>query len=466
MCFSNGDGVGAVLDRNGLRPSRYVLTHDGLLVMGSEVGTLEIDPADIATKGRLEPGRIFYADLEEGRIIADAELKDRYISLHPYKTWVETHQIELADLDVNESTNAATDDGSPEARFALQQTFGYSLEDMRFLLAPMAANGKEPLGSMGEDSALACLSDRSRLLFHYFKQNFAQVTNPAIDSIRERPVMTLDSTLGAEKNLLDETPKHAELLRLHRPVLRNAELKAIREIDKPGFKTLTLSTLYKVAEGGSGLRAAIGQLCREASQAIAAGANILILSDRGVSPELAPIPALLATGAVHHHLIRESSRTRCGLVVETGEAREVAHFALLVGYGAGGINPYLAFETVDISRSWERIPGSRGWGSTCSHAKPRCVTAEASRAALSSIPNSMPVVSISGGFEASSTPSIQNRLRSSSAPCEMKVSRVSRSMRPLPTTIRFACARFGDCSSSSSTASRFPSKRWRRPQRS
>ncbi len=351
MCFSNGDGVGAVLDRNGLRPSRYVVTHDGLLVMGSEVGTLEIDPADIESKGRLEPGRIFYADLEEGRIIADAELKDRYINLHPYKTWVETHQIELRDLD--SSAKAGTSEAGvvspaiePADRLALQQTFGYTLEDLRFLIAPMAANAKESLGSMGEDSALACLSDRSRLLFHYFKQSFAQVTNPAIDSIRERPVMTLDSTLGAEKNLLEETPEHAELLRLHRPVLRNAEFEAIRRIDRPGFKAETLSTLYPVAGGGPGLRKAIGELCQAASQAIAAGANILVLSDRGVTSELAPIPALLATGAVHHHLIRESSRTRCGLVVETGEAREVAHFALLIGYGAGGINPYLAFETV------------------------------------------------------------------------------------------------------------------------
>ena len=342
MCFSNGDGVGAVLDRNGLRPSRYVVTHDGLLVMGSEVGTLPIAPEDIAVKGRLEPGRIFYADLDEGRIIADAELKDRYISQHPYKTWVETNQLELADLGRVEAIHTP----NSAIRLPLQQTFGYTLEDFRFLIAPMAANGKEALGSMGEDSALACLSDRPRLLFQYFKQNFAQVTNPAIDSIRERPVMTLDSTLGAEKNLLEETPEHARLLRLHRPVLRNAELEAIRQIDSPGFKAETLSTLFKVADGGAGLRAAIDRLCREASQAIAAGANILILSDRGVSSELAPMPSLLATGAVHHHLIRENSRTRCGLVVETGEAREVAHFALLVGYGAGGINPYLAFETV------------------------------------------------------------------------------------------------------------------------
>jgi len=342
MCFSNGDGVGAVLDRNGLRPSRYVVTKEGLVVMGSEVGTLDIDPGDIVRKGRLEPGRIFYADLEEGRIVEDAELKSRYIMRQPYRQWVETNQLKLADLGRVDAVHQP----NPEIRLSLQQTFGYTLEDQRFLLAPMASNGKEALGSMGEDAALACLSDRPRLLFHYFKQSFAQVTNPAIDSIRERPVMTLDSTLGAEKNLLDETPEHARLLRLHRPVLRDAELEAIRQIDRPGFEARTLSTLFKVGEGGAGLRAALEQLRREASQAIEQGVNILILSDRGVSPELAPIPALLATGAVHHHLIREESRTRCGLVVETGEAREVAHFALLIGYGAAAINPYLALETV------------------------------------------------------------------------------------------------------------------------
>ncbi|MEZ4333449.1 MAG: glutamate synthase large subunit [Myxococcota bacterium] len=342
MSFSNGDGVGAVLDRNGLRPSRYVLTKDGLLVMGSEVGTLKIDPADVVLKGRLEPGRIFYADLEEGRIVDDAELKERYIRRHPYRTWVETNRVTLDDLPQVDLTYRP----NPELRLPLQQSFGYTLEDLRFLIAPMASTGKEALGSMGDDSGLACLSDKPRLLFQYFKQNFAQVTNPAIDSIRERPVMTLDSTIGAEKNLLDETPDHARLLRLHRPVLRDEELEAIRQIDRPGFKAVTLPSLFKVKDAGAGLRSAIAELCRQASQAIADGANILILSDRGVSPELAPIPSLLATGAVHHHLIRENSRTRCGLIVETGEAREVAHFALLIGYGAGAINPYLAFETV------------------------------------------------------------------------------------------------------------------------
>jgi glutamate synthase domain-containing protein 2/glutamate synthase domain-containing protein 1/glutamate synthase domain-containing protein 3 len=358
MCFSNGDGVGAVLDRNGLRPSRYILTKEGLLVMGSEVGTLKIDPADVVVKGRLEPGRIFYADLEQGRIVADAELKDRYIRRQPYRTWVEANRVTLADLpqvDVVHRPN-------PELRMPLQQSFGYTLEDLRFLIAPMAAGGKEALGSMGDDSGLACLSDKPRLLFQYFKQNFAQVTNPAIDSIRERPVMTLDSTLGEEKNLLDETPEHARLLRLNRPILRDEELESIRQIDRPGFKAQTLSMLFKVKDGGAGLRSAITELCRQASQAIASGANILILSDRGVGPELAPIPSLLATGAVHHHLIRESARTRCGLIVETGEAREVAHFALLIGYGAGAINPYLAFETVkDLVDEAAFVPEGLGY---------------------------------------------------------------------------------------------------------
>jgi glutamate synthase domain-containing protein 2/glutamate synthase domain-containing protein 1/glutamate synthase domain-containing protein 3 len=341
MTFSDGTGIGAVLDRNGLRPSRYVVTKDGLVVMGSEVGTLAIEPEDIARKGRLEPGRTFFLDLEEGRIIEDAELKDRYISAQPYRTWVDMNRVTLDDLPAAESAY----EYDPDTILRRQQAFGYTTEDLRLLMSPMFADGKEPLGSMGDDAALACLSDRSRPLFHYFKQNFAQVTNPAIDSIRERPVMTLHSTLGAEKNLLEETPEHARLLRLMHPVLTNEQLETIRSADRVGVKTTTLPMLFKVSEGGEGLKAAVDDLCRRASEAVADGCSILILSDRDISPELAPIPSLLATGAVHHHLIREESRTRCGLVVETGEAREVAHFALLIGYGAGGINPYLAFET-------------------------------------------------------------------------------------------------------------------------
>ncbi len=341
ITFSDGRGIGAVLDRNGLRPSRYVVTKDGRVVMGSEVGTLPLKPEEIEYKGRLEPGRTFFIDLEEGRIIEDAELKDRYVSKAPYRTWVEGHRMTLDDL---ESCEEPVRD-EPTSLLQRQNVFGYTSEALKMLLAPMYAGGKEALGSMGDDAALACLSDHARPLFHYFKQHFAQVTNPAIDSIRERPVMTIQSTLGAEKNLLEETPEHARLLRLFHPVLSNAELESIRQSEGKAIKAVTLVTLFKVADGGDGLRGALNSLCEQAARAVEEGANVLILSDRGISPELAPIPSLLATGAVHHHLIKAESRTRCGLIVETGDAAEVAHFAMLIGYGAAAVNPYVAFET-------------------------------------------------------------------------------------------------------------------------
>ncbi|MCS5637561.1 MAG: glutamate synthase subunit alpha, partial [Myxococcota bacterium] len=341
ITFSDGRGIGAVLDRNGLRPSRYVVTKDGRVVMGSEVGTLALSPDEIEFKGRLEPGRTFFIDLEEGRIIEDAELKDRYVSRKPYRTWIDTHQLALDDL---EATDTAPVD-QPTTLLQRQNAFGYTSEALKILLAPMFAGGKEALGSMGDDAALACLSDHARPLYHYFKQHFAQVTNPAIDSIRERPVMTLQSTLGAERNLLVETPEHASLLRLAHPILSNAELETIRQSKVEAIASVTLPILFKPADGGDGLRGALDALCRQATEAVEGGARILILSDRGMNPELAPIPALLATGAVHHRLINSESRTRCGLIVETGDASEVAHFAMLIGYGAGAINPYVAFET-------------------------------------------------------------------------------------------------------------------------
>ena len=342
IAFTDGTKIGAVLDRNGLRPSRYMVTKDGFLVTASEVGVLDTPPENVVRKGRLQPGRIFFVDLEQGRIIEDEEVKADLVARRPYRTWVETNRVKLGDLaraEVDHHPN-------PETRFVRQQVFGYTSEDLRILIAPMIRDGKEAVGSMGEDAALACLSDRPRLLFHYFKQLFAQVTNPAIDSILERPVMSLFSTLGEERNLLAETPEHARLLRLDRPVITDEELARIRNISLAGFEARTLSTTFKAAEATDGLRAALERLCRQASEAVASGANLLVLSDRDVSPELAPLPVLLATGAVHHHLIREGTRTRCGIVVETGEAREVAHFALLIGYGAGAINPYLAFETI------------------------------------------------------------------------------------------------------------------------
>ena len=342
MIFTDGTGVGGVLDRNGLRPSRFVVTKDGTVVMGSEVGTLPIKPEDIERKGRLEPGRTFYIDLEEGRIIEDEELKDSYIRKHPYKTWVDRQRVTLEDLPAAEPELAA----NPEARLRLQQAFGYTLEEIRLLISAMIDDGQEATGSMGDDSALAVLSDRPRPLFHYFKQLFAQVTNPAIDSILERPVMSLNTLLGSAQNLLIEDELHARKLRLEHPVITDEALARIRGINAEGFEVATVPMLFKAADAGDAMRAAITQMCSEVEAAIDGGANIIVISDRGVSPEMAPIPSLLAMGAVHHHLIREGKRTRCGIIVETGEAREVGHFALLIGYGANAINPYLAFETV------------------------------------------------------------------------------------------------------------------------
>jgi glutamate synthase domain-containing protein 2/glutamate synthase domain-containing protein 1/glutamate synthase domain-containing protein 3 len=343
IAFSDGRQIGAVLDRNGLRPSRYVVTKDDLVIMASEVGALEVPAEDVVLKERLHPGKIFVVDLEQGRIVDDAEVKSRYIERRPYRQWVDANRVMLSDLP---PPSAAGEPMDPERRFRLQQAFGYTSEDLKLLLAPMAAGGNWAIGSMGEDAALACLSDRSRMLYDYFKQQFAQVTNPAMDSINEGAVMSLFSTLGAEKNLLEETPEHARMLRCARPVLTDDELARIREIDLPGFCAQTLSTRFKVADGGAGLRGALDDLCRTAAREVRAGVNLLILSDRGIDSEQAPIPMLLATGAVHHHLVAEGLRTQCGILCETGEARDVAHFALLVGFGAGAINPYLALATV------------------------------------------------------------------------------------------------------------------------
>jgi len=343
LAFTDGRIIGAVLDRNGLRPSRYVVTKDGFVVMASEVGVADIAPENVLVKERLHPGKIFAIDLEGGRIMGDEEIKRRYVERRPYREWVENNRLILSALPAGEAPSDETD---PEQRFTLQQAFGYTLEDQKVLLAPMAVQGKWPIGSMGEDAALACLSDKPQMLYRYFKQRFAQVSNPAMDSINERPVMALYSTLGSEGNLLEEKESHARMIRVEHPVIRDAELAALERLDEPGFQSRKLPCLFKVADGGAGLRAALDALCAEAEAAVRAGVNVLILSDRGVTPDLAPIPMLLATGAVHHHLIRETLRTRCGIVCETGEAREVAHMALLIGYGAAAINPYLAFQSL------------------------------------------------------------------------------------------------------------------------
>ncbi len=347
LCFTDGRLIGAMLDRNGLRPSRYVVTADDLVVMASEVGVLPITPAEIRLKGRLQPGKMFLVDTGLGRIIADDELKESICRRRPYALWLEQHHLSLADLP--EPLRVP----EPEAASLMsrQQAFGTTQEDIQRLLIPTARDGKEPVSSMGTDIPLAVLSTRSQLLYSYFKQAFAQVTNPPIDPIREKVVMSTESLLGSEANLLEEAPESARMLRLKSPVLPDADLARIRELDRPGFRVRTLSMLFLRRRDVAGLREALERLLEEASNAVAGGATILVLSDRGVDADHVPIPSLLATAAVHHHLIRTGQRTRCGLVVETGEAREIHHCALLIGYGAGAINPYLVFETYhDLAR--------------------------------------------------------------------------------------------------------------------
>jgi len=346
IAFTDGTVIGAVLDRNGLRPSRYWVTSDDLVIMASEVGVLDVPPEKVVQKGRLQPGRMFLVDTTEGRIIDDEEIKGRLARAHPYQRWLDENLVELDHLP--QRTHELPAHGSVVQR---QQTFGYTTEDLKLILEPMARTGAEPIGSMGTDTPLAVLSSRPRLLYDYFHQLFAQVTNPPLDAIREELVTSLAGTLGPEGNLLAPGPRSCRQLNVPRPVIDNDELAKIRQLDTyPGlqdFKTVTLPCLFEVGEGGAGLRRALDWLRRDASEAIDDGATIIVLSDRGSTEALAPIPALLATSAVHHHLIREKTRTRVGLVVETGEAREVHHLCLLLGYGAAAVNPYVAFETIE-----------------------------------------------------------------------------------------------------------------------
>ena len=353
IAFTDGTVIGAVLDRNGLRPSRYYVTKDGLVVMASEVGVLEIAPENVLIKERLHPGRIFLVDTAQGRIIDDAELKHAFAAEHPYREWLQQHLVPLEELPAPPHVH----EPDHETVLQRQQLFGYTHEDLRLLLSPMALKGEEPVGSMGNDAALAVLSNRPRLLYDYFQQLFAQVTNPPLDAIREELVTQMATTIGPERNLLKPEPASCRQIKLKTPVLDNEELARIRYIDLPGFKSITLPMLFPTAQDGSGLEQALEELCRKATQAIADGYTFIILSDRGVCKELAPIPALLATAAVHHHLVREGTRTRVGLVIESGEPREVHHAALLIGYGAGAINPYLAFETLDDMIHEGLLPG-------------------------------------------------------------------------------------------------------------
>jgi glutamate synthase (NADPH) large chain len=350
VVFTDGTQVGAVLDRNGLRPSRYWVTDDGLVVLASEVGVLDIDPATVVRKGRLQPGRMFLVDTDEHRIIEDEEIKGGLASEHPYDEWLHAGVIRFEDLVDRE--HVVHTHASVTRR---QQVFGYTEEERRLLLTPMARTGAEPIGSMGTDTPIAALSDRPRLLFDYFAQLFAQVTNPPLDSIREELVTSLSGTIGPEANLLEPTPASCRQLVLPFPVITNDELAKIRHInrdgDLPGYATHVSRGLYPVEGGGTALAERIDEICAEVSQAIADGARIIVLSDRHCTAELAPIPTLLLTGAVHHHLVREKTRTHVGLVIEAGDVREVHHVALLIGYGAAAVNPYLAMETVeDLAR--------------------------------------------------------------------------------------------------------------------
>ncbi len=353
IAFTDGTRIGAVLDRNGLRPSRYYVTKDDLVVLASEVGVLDIPPERILEKGRLQPGRMFLVDTEAGRIIADEEIKREIATAHPYRQWLNQHMIELSHLPEPVSLP------EPDHHTLLQrqQAFGYTFEDLRLLMLPMARDGVEAVGSMGNDTPLAALSDRPRLLYDYFKQLFAQVTNPPIDCIREEIVTATDTNLGAEGDLLNPRPEHCRRIHLKNPILTNEELAKIRFVNQVGFKTFTLPILFNPAEGGAGLERAMDALYTRADQAIAEGVNILILSDRGVDAENAPIPALLAVSGLHHHLIRAGTRTRVSLVLESGEPREVHHFALLIGYGCSAINPYLAFESLDDLIREGLLPG-------------------------------------------------------------------------------------------------------------
>lgn len=343
MAFSDGTMVGAVLDRNGLRPARYYVTKDDKIIMASEVGVIDVAPENVAYKGRLQPGRMLLIDIEEGRIIEDAELKEKLAAEHPYREWLNQYLVTLPQLPEAPSVPA----GNPQTLVKRQKTFGYTYEELRMILTPMAQDSVEAIGAMGTDIPLAVLSDKPQLLYDYFKQLFAQVTNPPIDALREEIVTGTETYLGSEGNIVDPKPQSCHQLKLDIPILSNEELAKIAQLNQSDFKSVTLPMLFKASEGGAGLKKALDRLCAEAHLQIQAGANIIILSDRGVDEAMTPIPALLAVSGLHHYLIREKFRTQVSLIVESGEPREVHHFALLLGYGASAINPYLVFETLD-----------------------------------------------------------------------------------------------------------------------
>lgn len=351
IAFTDGTMMGAVLDRNGLRPSRYYVTKDDLVIMASEAGVLPIPPEQVALKGRLQPGRMFLVDMAAGRIVADEEIKQAIATAHPYQEWLDEYLVELGQLPEAAPVGGGGDEPNSQdgwdSLIQQQLAFGYTFEELRLLLTPMARDGVEAVGSMGSDTPLAVLSDRPKLLYDYFQQLFAQVTNPPIDSIREEIITSAATTIGSERNLLKPEPASCRLIELKTPILTNADLAKLKCIKEPGFESVTLPILFDPTSGAEGLAARLQAIFSEADEAISRGVNLLILSDRGVSATQAAIPALLAVSGLHHHLIRNGSRTRVGLVLESGEPREVHHYALLLGYGCGAINPYLAFATID-----------------------------------------------------------------------------------------------------------------------
>ncbi len=353
IAFTDGRQIGATLDRNGLRPARYVITDDDYVIMASESGVLPVPEEKIVRKWRLQPGKMLLIDLEEGRIIDDEEIKHKLAKEHPYTEWLKQTQFKLEELPEGEDRRAFPRANDPEALLHRQQAFGYTQEDIQFFLEPMAKSGDDPVGSMGTDTPLAVLSNKPKLLFNYFKQNFAQVTNPPIDPIREELVMSLVSIIGPRPNLLGHHAGNHYRLEVTQPILTNTDLWKIRDIDNlasGAFRTETIDTTWDATEGADGMEKAVARICQEATEAVLADFNILILSDRATGPGRIPVPALLATASVHNHLIRQGLRMSTGIVVETGEAREVHHFCVLAGYGAEAINPYLAFETLDQIR--------------------------------------------------------------------------------------------------------------------
>ncbi len=353
IAFTDGVRIGATLDRNGLRPSRYYVTKDDRVIMASEVGVLDLPPEMVVQKGRLQPGRMFLIDTEQGRIVADEELKANVAREHPYQIWLDQNHVLLKNLPEPPHVH------EPDHRTVLQrqQAFGYTFEDLRFILGPMASDGAQPLGSMGTDTPLAVLSNKPQLLYNYFKQLFAQVTNPPIDPIREEIITSTETMVGSEGNLLGPTPESCRMIKLAHPILTNEDLEKLRHVDRTGFKAITLPILFPAVDGVKGLEGALDELFVATDKAIAGGSNIIILSDRGISAGNAPIPALLALAGLHHHLIRQGTRTRVGLVLESGEPREVHHFALLIGYGCSAINPYLAFDSLDDLIHEGLLPG-------------------------------------------------------------------------------------------------------------